>query len=76
MEKTRRYYAYLLRLWQGDSPNQPAWRASLEDVHTHEITGFRNLSALFTFLGNLTEQSLAEHTQLTQTQVDLEKKEN
>jgi hypothetical protein len=68
MEKPRRYYAYLLRLWLGDSPNQPAWRASLEDVHSHEITGFSNLAALFEFLGNLTDQSQAEHAQSTQTQ--------
>ncbi len=65
MEKPRRYYAYLLRLWLGDSPNQPAWRASLEEVHSHEITGFSSLAALFEFLGNLTGQSLADYAQST-----------
>lgn len=60
MESPKGYHAFLLRLWQTDSPTRPAWRASLEDVHTHEITGFNNLAALFKFLGNLTNQTLPE----------------
>ena len=47
----RRYQAYLLRLWQvlGDD-GAPAWRASLEDVHTGERQGFGSLEQLLAFL--------------------------
>jgi hypothetical protein len=68
MEKTKGYYAFLLRLWKGDSPNDQAWRASLEDVHTHEITGFNNLAALFKFLGTLIKPTSPEQFQSTQFQ--------
>jgi len=46
----RRYYSYLLRLWQVDGAGSPIWRASLEDPHTGERRGFADLDSLFAFL--------------------------
>ena len=46
----RRYYSYLLRLWQVDGAGSPIWRASLEDPHTGERRGFADLESLFAFL--------------------------
>ena len=47
----RRYLAYLLRVWRmtGDD-GAPAWRASLEDVHTGGQRGFASLEHLLVFL--------------------------
>jgi hypothetical protein len=48
------YQSYLLRLWceaDGDE-----WRASLENVVTHECHNFPNMSALFEFLNEHTGQ--------------------
>jgi hypothetical protein len=47
---TRRYFAYLLRLWQTDDPENPTWRASVEDPHTRQVTGFNSLEALWTYV--------------------------
>jgi hypothetical protein len=44
------YHAYLLRLWQTGSPDDPAWRASLEDPHTRQVIGFGSLDALLEYL--------------------------
>ena len=49
---TSQYFAYLLRLWQINSPDSPTWRASLENPHTHEITGFSSIQALCEHLQN------------------------
>jgi hypothetical protein len=55
MTESRRYRAYLLRLWQvvGDD-GAPVWRAALEDARTGERHGFADLSQLCAFL---TEQT-------------------
>jgi hypothetical protein len=47
---TKSYHAYLLRLWQTDDLDQPAWRASLEDPVTRQVTGFSSLEALCAYL--------------------------
>ena len=47
----RRYLAYLLRLWRVTADDgSPAWRASLEDVHTGGRQGFASLEQLLVFL--------------------------
>jgi hypothetical protein len=43
------YLAYMMRLWW-DNTDEGVWRASLEDPHTGERTGFASLEALFAFL--------------------------
>jgi hypothetical protein len=45
-----RYRAYLLRLWEADGDEPPAWRASLEDPHTGQRTSFADLAQLFAYL--------------------------
>jgi hypothetical protein len=40
------YHSYLLRLWQTGPADNPIWRASLEDPHTHQLIGFESLTAL------------------------------
>ena len=58
MPKTS-YRSFLLRLWLSSSTEQqaagadavePVCRASLEDVHTHEIISFANLEGLREYL--------------------------
>jgi hypothetical protein len=44
------YYSYLLRLWRTTGAGETAWRASLENPHTGERTGFPSLEALFCHL--------------------------
>ncbi len=47
----RRYLAYLLRLWHvTGSDGVPAWRASLEEVHTGARQGFGSLEQLLAYL--------------------------
>ena len=46
----RHYMAYLLRLWQVQEDEGPAWRASLECAETAELRSFADLEALFSFL--------------------------
>jgi hypothetical protein len=48
--ESRRYLAYMLRLWQVGGEGELAWRASLESPHTGERHGFASLEALFAFL--------------------------
>jgi len=48
--KDQDYYSYLLRLWRASSAGETAWRASLENPHTGERTGFSSLEALFCHL--------------------------
>ncbi len=48
-EKPRPYQSYLLRLWRVVEA-RGAWRASLEDPHSHELRGFANLEDLLAFL--------------------------
>ena len=47
------YISYLLRLWRSSdvsSGGKATWRASLENPHTGERTGFASLDALCHFL--------------------------
>ena len=62
----RRYLAYMLRLWQVDSGEEPVWRASLESPHTGERRSFANLEMLFAFLEEHT-RGRARPAQLTDT---------
>jgi hypothetical protein len=48
-----KYYSYLLRLWQTNSPQPPAWRASLEDPHTRAVINFSSIEGLCKFLHKL-----------------------
>lgn len=50
-----RYHAFLLRLWVGGHPHAPRWRASLENIHTHEHVVFTQLEDLISFLTELTQ---------------------
>jgi hypothetical protein len=49
------YKAYLLRLWRVRTESKLVWRASLEDPHTGERTGFASLDGLFSFLQKQTK---------------------
>jgi hypothetical protein len=53
----RPYRAYLLRLWQVEGDDRPAWHASLEDPHTGERRGFADLAGLFEYLEEQTDVS-------------------
>ena len=46
----QKYCSYLLRLWQAGEGDSPAWRITLEDVHTRERRGFADLASLTAFL--------------------------
>ena len=50
MDNAPRYYSYLLRVWLAGEGDQPHWRASLEDTHTGERSGFDSLAALCAYL--------------------------
>ena len=50
------YQSFLLRLWCEVDGGE--WRASLENVVTHECHNFPNITSLFEFLNEHTEQSL------------------
>lgn len=54
------YSAYLLRLWYEEGT--VSWRATLENVHTGEQTGFANLEKLFAYLRQQTQAILPENT--------------
>jgi hypothetical protein len=45
-----RYRAFLLRVWRIDTPDRPAWRASLEDPHTRQVARFDSPEALLAFV--------------------------
>ena len=45
---TRRYHAFLLRLWQEE--DGAPWRIQMEHPHTHEVVGFASLERLMQFL--------------------------
>jgi len=51
-KQQRPYLSYLLRLWQVGSAGEGLWRASLEDPHSGERTGFASLIDLVAFLEN------------------------
>jgi hypothetical protein len=60
----RLYHAFLLRIWQAGSPENPAWRASLEDPHTRQVLNFPDLAALNDYLSGL--KFLSESTDANQ----------
>ncbi len=51
MSTTRRYHAFMLRLWQEQSTSDGQWRLSLHDVQSGEQYGFRSLDELCAYLG-------------------------
>jgi hypothetical protein len=55
-KQRRKYYAYLLRLWQ-ERETAP-WRATLESPHTGERHGFADLRQFISFLEAQTGESL------------------
>jgi hypothetical protein len=52
------YQSYLLRLWCEADGNE--WRASLENVITHECHKFPSISALFEFLNEHTGKQIVK----------------
>jgi hypothetical protein len=52
-----KYQSYLLRLWC--EKDGAGWRASLENVTTHECHNFPDMVSLFSFLNQQTVQSTA-----------------
>jgi hypothetical protein len=52
---TRRYVAYLLRMWQTGGI-EGAWCGSLEDPHTGKRTGFADVAEMVAFLTQLTRE--------------------
>jgi hypothetical protein len=56
--RTEGYQSYLLRLWKDQ--NAPGWRASLQDVTTHECHNFANLSTLLSFIFGQVGQAILE----------------
>ncbi len=60
--EARRYFSYLLRVWQVRTDGEVVWRASLEDPHTSERHGFASLEQLLEFL--------KEHTQGRENEIE------
>ena len=55
-----RHDAFILRLWQegrGREEDEPIWRLSLENPHTSERMGFKDLETLVDFLQGWMEES-------------------
>ncbi|MBW6474776.1 MAG: hypothetical protein K0B14_16735 [Anaerolineaceae bacterium] len=50
--ETTHYFSYLMRIWQGDDLPEKEWLASLEDPSTKQLTYFKSLEELFTFLSH------------------------
>jgi hypothetical protein len=48
VSSSRRYHAFLLRLWQ-EEEGAP-WRIQIEHPHTREVVGFPSLEKLMQFL--------------------------
>lgn len=59
-DRPPRYHLFILSLWEepGRTPadHPPDWRFSLENPHTSERIGFKNLAELTNFLDNWTVQ--------------------
>ncbi len=49
----QQYFSFLLRIWQAGTSEQPIWRASLEDPHTHQVTSFKDMNGLFAYLSRI-----------------------
>lgn len=48
------YHSYLLRMWLVQRGEKGQWRASLENVQTGEMQGFKDLPSLLAHLEGLT----------------------
>ena len=48
------YHSYLLRMWLVPGGGEGHWRASLENVQTGELQGFKDLPSLLAHLEDLT----------------------
>ncbi len=68
------YLAYLLRLWTSAQADAVKWRASLENVHSHERLVFQDLEALIAFLRSQTEEKRVDDP-LTRSESDGEERE-
>jgi hypothetical protein len=65
MNESKRYRAYLLRLWQADGEDGcPVWRAALEDARGGERHGFADLARLCAFLEEQTAHWIGPDTDL------------
>ena len=57
MDKSHSHYLYyLLRLWQVNGEDGPAWRASLQSPLTAERMNFADLTALMRYLEEKTHE--------------------
>ncbi len=61
--KQPRYFAFMLRVWQGREDDQLVWRASLESPPGGARRGFVSLDALFAFLREQTFNEEREQEQ-------------
>jgi hypothetical protein len=52
-DSPKRYFSFMLRIWQVDGETTHDWRASLEDTHSGSIRGFKNTQSLFTYIKNI-----------------------
>lgn len=48
-DRPARYHTFLLKLWE-EAGRAPNWRCSLENPHTGERVGFKDLAELTIFL--------------------------
>ncbi len=55
-----RYHTFLLSLWE-EAGSTPNWRCSLENPHTGERKGFRNVEELAAFLQDWLTQQAAKN---------------
>ncbi len=62
-----RYHAYLLRLWISVHSDTAQWRASLENIHTHERLMFTELEGLIAFLRYLADEEEEDPLPLSTT---------
>ena len=77
-EKQPDYVSYLIRMWRAPAESGPPWRASLEEILTQEVHGFKDLESLFSFLlaqtGQQGRQSpnvkLESHTTYHESQIE------
>jgi len=60
-QSSRKYLAYLLRLWQDDEAT--CWRVSLENPHNGKRYGFSDLKKFFAFLEDKTNNHDKGETQ-------------
>ncbi|MEM7335488.1 MAG: hypothetical protein AAF490_25640 [Chloroflexota bacterium] len=64
------YHAYMLRVWR-DSEGQ-AWRATVENPHSGEMTHFATMFELYLFLnGLITDVKEKPYFGLNRTNVDI-----